>query len=89
MKVQLNKIVKASAGLFVVVGLVRKNVGGEKKLFNSAAIIREGVLLGFKDKTLVPAYDIFNEKRYFDEGKEQKVFVSFQSEYKVTCCYPI
>jgi len=75
---QLNRIVEASENIFVVVGLVRPN--NEKKgksLFNSAAIICNKELLGYKDKTLLPTYSVFDEGRYFAEGGEQKVF-----EYK-------
>lgn len=67
----LEKIVKASHALFVVVGLPRKNPRKEERpLCNSAAIIRDGKLLGFQDKWLLPTYDVFDERRYFEPGKE-------------------
>jgi len=71
-------IQKETEGLFVVVGLARKNpLEKEKALYNSAAILCDGKLLGYKDKTLLPTYDIFDERRYFEPGEGQKVF-----EYK-------
>ncbi len=69
MELCLERIIQASKGLFVVVGLARKNpskIG--KRFFNSAAIIENGVLLGFHDKWLLPTYDVFDEGRYFEPG---------------------
>lgn len=74
----LQKIVEKSQGLFVVVGLVRKTGKKEgKALYNSVAVISEGKILGYKDKTLLPDYDVFNELRYFEPDSSQKVW-----EYK-------
>src|SRR3990167_4540534 len=57
MEAKLEVIAKASKGLFVTVGLVRKNRGqGEKALLNSAAIIEDGEVIGFQDKWLLPTY---------------------------------
>lgn len=75
MEFQLSRIVEASSNLFILVGLSRKNSEfKEKPLFNSVAVIHNKKILGYKDKTLLPTYDIFDEKRYFESGKEQKVF---------------
>ncbi|MCA1614523.1 MAG: NAD(+) synthase, partial [Acidobacteria bacterium] len=59
----LGKIIEAGRGLTVVVGTVRPT-GAEqgRKLFNSAAVISDGKLLGFADKTLLPEYDVFDDK---------------------------
>ncbi|PIS01491.1 MAG: NAD+ synthase [Chlamydiae bacterium CG10_big_fil_rev_8_21_14_0_10_35_9] len=75
MQAKLQEIAKASDNIMVVVGLVRKNpTGMGKLLYNSAAVIIDTKIVGFKDKTLLPTYDVFNESRYFEEGEEQKVF---------------
>ncbi len=69
MESALQKIINASADLFVIVGLARKNpskIG--KPFFNSAAVIDNGALLGFYDKWLLPTYDVFDEARYFESG---------------------
>ncbi|MFT4552907.1 MAG: NAD+ synthase (glutamine-hydrolyzing) [Chlamydiales bacterium] len=71
MQQQLNHIVKASHNITAIVGCIRENPSTkEKQLFNSAAIIQNGELLGFQDKLLLPTYDIFDERRYFEPGKE-------------------
>lgn len=78
MERKVEEILHYTKGLFVVFGLVRNNPEKEGKfLFNTAAVCIDGKLAGYKDKTLLPTYDVFNESRYFEPGKEQKVF-----EYK-------
>jgi NAD+ synthase (glutamine-hydrolysing) len=70
----LETIVHDSSRLMIFVGLVRRNPGpGEKSLLNSAAVIHDGKLIGFYDKCLLPTYDVFDERRYFEPG--QRPFV--------------
>src|ERR671917_1329611 len=71
----LDKIIRASAGLTVVVGTVRPNETGRgRRLYNSAAVISDGKLVGFADKTLLPEYDVFDDPRYFEPAKERRLF---------------
>ena len=75
MQQHLEQIIKASKNIAVVVGLARRNLFvGEKSLFNSVAVIENGQLLGFQDKWLLPTYDVFNERRYFEPGQETKLW---------------
>jgi NAD+ synthase (glutamine-hydrolysing) len=75
MENQLDRVVRASTEIAVVVGLVRRNpTYEEKNLLNSAAIIDDGKLIGFYDKWLLPTYDVFNERRYFARGKHVQVW---------------
>ena len=65
----LDQIIGASADLIVILGLVRPNPHiAEKSLINSAAIIYDKKLVGFQDKQLLPTYDVFDERRYFEPG---------------------
>src|SRR5213593_3802765 len=71
----LDKIVAATEGLTAIVGTVRPNTEATgRKLFNSAALIRNRTLLGFADKTLLPEYDVFDDPRYFEPGRERHLF---------------
>jgi NAD+ synthase (glutamine-hydrolysing) len=71
----LQKIAPHTKGLMAVVGLVRRNLAqGEKRLLNSAAIIQDGKIIGFHDKALLPTYDVFDERRYFEPGTEFKAW---------------
>ncbi|WP_069130216.1 NAD+ synthase [Rhodohalobacter halophilus] len=41
-----------------------------RKVFNSALLAKDGVLLGTVHKTLLPTYDIFDDLRYFEPNDE-------------------
>lgn len=82
----LEKIIKGSSGLFVVVGFPRKNPTKGQPFFNSAAIIHNCKLLGFQDKTLLPNYDVFNEMRYFESAKERKIWNFKDKKIGVLIC---
>src|ERR1051325_1772186 len=70
----LEKIVPATKGLTAVVGTVRPTGSAQgRKLFNSAAVIRDGELLGFADKTLLPEYDVFDDPRYLSSAERRQV----------------
>jgi len=84
---QLDVIVKASTGISVVVGLPRNShEHAEKYLFNSAAIINDGRLLGFHDKILLPTYDVFDERRYFDPGTDVRCWQLHGKKVAVVIC---
>src|SRR6185436_9752379 len=83
----LDKIVAATAGLTAIVGTVRANdTGTGRRLFNSAAIIRNQKLLGFADKTLLPEYDVFDDPRYFEPGRERHLFPLQDCKLGVAVC---
>ncbi|MEN9654748.1 MAG: putative glutamine-dependent synthetase [Chlamydiota bacterium] len=83
----LKSVIPLTEGLLAVIGLPRKNPSrGEKPLFNSAAVIAHGTLLGFKDKTLLPTYDIFDERRYFEPGVEEPIWEYKGRKIAVTLC---
>ncbi|MBM3183800.1 MAG: NAD+ synthase [Chlamydiae bacterium] len=83
----LEKIKPATRGLFVCVGLPRKNPDGiEKPLHNSVAVFADGKLLGYKNKTLLPTYDVFDERRYFEPGKEEPIWEYKGLKIAVTIC---
>ena len=67
----LQKIVEASSGITVVVGFVDSN--GD--IYNAAAVIHDGKLVGTYHKIFLPNYGVFDENRYFRAGKECPVFV--------------
>src|SRR3982751_4601590 len=62
----LERIIPETKGMTAIVGTIRPNEDNDgRRLFNSAAIIRDGKLLGFADKTLLPETDVFDDPRYF------------------------
>jgi NAD+ synthase (glutamine-hydrolysing) len=83
----LQKIIDATAGLTAVVGTVRPNaLPTGKRLYNSAAIIRDKKLVGFADKTLLPEYDVFDDPRYFEPARERRLFNVNESKLGVAVC---
>ena len=83
----LEQIIRATEGLTAVVGTVRPtgNMGG-RRLFNSAAIIRDRKLIGFADKTLLPEYDVFDDPRYFEPAPTRQLFSLNGSQLGVAVC---
>lgn len=71
----LEKIIPATRGITAIVGTIRPNAETDgRRLFNSAAVISNGELLGFADKTLLPEYDVFDDPRYFEPSDARKMF---------------
>ncbi|MGI8811809.1 MAG: NAD+ synthase [Pyrinomonadaceae bacterium] len=63
----LEKIIPATAGITAIVGTIRANDANDgRRLFNCAAVIHNGTLLGYADKSLLPEYDVFDDPRYFE-----------------------
>ncbi|MBC8479332.1 MAG: NAD+ synthase, partial [FCB group bacterium] len=62
-------ITKTAKASVVILGTVRHE---GKKIYNSAAVLQNGKLLGFRDKSLLPTYDVFDEDRYFEPAESVK-----------------
>ncbi|NDE82679.1 MAG: NAD+ synthase, partial [Chlamydiia bacterium] len=62
---------------------------GEKPLLNSAAVIENGRLIGFQDKWLLPTYDVFDERRYFEPGTKTQIWEYKGVKYGITICEDI
>lgn len=87
---QLQTIINASKNIAVIVGTPRKNPDEtEKFLYNSAAIIYDGKLIGFRDKSLLPTYDVFDERRYFEPAKENNIWEFKGKRVAITICEDI
>jgi NAD+ synthase (glutamine-hydrolysing) len=83
----LNRIIEATAGLTAIVGTVRpSDQATGRKLYNSAAVIRDKTLLGFADKTLLPEYDVFDDPRYFEPARERRLFSLEEDNLGVAVC---
>jgi NAD+ synthase (glutamine-hydrolysing) len=83
----LKKIIEATEGLTAVVGTVRPTeAGAGRRLYNSAAVIRNRKLLGFADKTLLPEYDVFDDPRYFEPSRVRQLFAVGDARLGVAIC---
>ena len=83
----LTKIIEATDGITAIVGTVRpSDQPTGRKLFNSAAVIRNRKLLGFADKTLLPEYDVFDDPRYFEPARERRLFDLDDKKLGIAVC---
>ena len=66
------KIKLISPKIAVIIGFPEDNTKEGKPLFNSLALIQNGIIIATRQKTLLPTYDVFDEDRYFEPAKENK-----------------
>jgi len=71
----VEEISKECRGITAIVGSpVTNNNPNGKKLYNSALVLSEGKIVFSANKALLPTYDIFDEYRYFEPGKDFNIF---------------
>ena len=78
-KAELKKLLKATEGLdmLIFVGLPWERDG---KLYNVAAALWDGKLLGLTPKRHLPNYSEFYERRHFEPGNEIPVMVTWEDQ---------
>ena len=55
----------------LLIGTVtREKISGGQKLFNAAVLLQNGKILFTQKKSLLPVYDVFDERRYFEPAAE-------------------
>jgi NAD+ synthase (glutamine-hydrolysing) len=76
--------------LAVLVGTVEQNakahITGEKILFNSIALLEGSKVKQIFHKRLLPTYDVFDERRYFEPGLQANYFTLDDIHIGVTIC---
>ncbi|QKQ72321.1 NAD+ synthase [Nostoc sp. TCL240-02] len=76
--------------LAVLVGTVEPNpnahISGGKTLFNSMALLENGTVKQVFHKRLLPTYDVFDERRYFEPGLQANYFTLDNIDIGVTIC---
>lgn len=71
----LDAVIPVTTGITAIIGTIRRNEDADgRRLYNSAAVISNGRLLGFADKTLLPEYDVFDDPRYFEPSDHRRIF---------------
>jgi NAD+ synthase (glutamine-hydrolysing) len=70
----LQEIARRTDRIAAIVGFVDRNTRPEGKEFcNAAAFLSEGKILAVYHKMLLPTYDVFDEDRYFEPGRETRL----------------
>ncbi len=81
----VQRIAAQARGITVVVGFV----DAVYDIYNAAAILHDGAVAGIYHKVYLPNYGVFDERRYFQRGKEQPVFVISGVTVGVSICEDI
>ena len=67
----LNRLVDSIRGIGIICGFVEKNLSGKgNSLYNAAVLFEDGNIVHRAFKRLLPTYDVFDERRYFEPGTE-------------------
>jgi NAD+ synthase (glutamine-hydrolysing) len=85
---KLHEIVQASKqfpGLTAIVGYINR----DHDIYNAAAVIHEGKLVGVYHKHYLPNYGVFDENRYFQAGIKAPVFLLHGIHVGVNICEDI
>lgn len=85
----LEQILPAAKGIAAIVGVIRRNFDNDgRRIYNSAAVISDGELLGFADKTLLPEYDVFDDPRWFEpyHGRSRHLYEIADKKVGVVVC---
>ncbi len=73
--------------IVMVFGFVNQTEEGHR--YNSAAVMKDGQVLGVYNKQNLPNYSVFDEKRYFSEGHQHLVFEYLGHKFGVLICEDI
>ena len=83
----LEGLAKATGKTALVLGYVGRNKTGlGREATNSVAVLQNGRMLGARDKTLLPTYDVFDEDRYFEPATRNDVFELNGRKIGLTVC---
>ncbi len=85
-EIYLEKVKQLSNITPILLGFVLKNEGKGKPFFNVVGFFQNGRLEHIYKKRLLPNYDVFNEKRYFEEGNETFVLNLKGKKIGITVC---
>src|SRR4030043_282470 len=78
----IKRIAKATSSIAAVVGFVNK----DGDIFNSAALLHDGKMIDVYSKIYLPNYGVFDEERYFQEGKENFIFTIRSTPIGLSIC---
>ncbi|HTA26797.1 MAG TPA: nitrilase-related carbon-nitrogen hydrolase, partial [Bacteroidia bacterium] len=83
-------IAKECKGIAAIVGGPSSNPEKKgKAIFNTAFFLADGKVKTTIHKTLLPFYDVFDEYRYFEPAKENKILSYKGTKFAITICEDI
>jgi NAD+ synthase (glutamine-hydrolysing) len=84
-RASLNELLPHTQGLIAVVGFV----DADSDIYNAAAVLHDGQLVGTYHKTLLPNYAVFDEVRYFKAGRGFSLYELDGIAFGVSVCEDI
>lgn len=90
----LADILPHTEGITVVIGFVdgkpeELTPGDRQTIYNSAAVLKDGKVVGIIDKSLLPTYSVFDDDRYFSRSGRNGVIDLGELKLGVTICEDI
>lgn len=90
----IRQVAKLISGIKAIVGFVdidqtRMRPDGRLWRYNSAVLIENGTITGVRDKSLLPEYDIFSEKRYFATSRRRDPLIIDGKKIALQICEDI
>jgi len=85
-EIYIKKIAKKTPKILTLIGLAHRENGS---LYNSCAVIYNKKIYSYYHKKLLPNYAVFDEKRYFEEGKEHFIIKYADAFIGVNICEDI
>jgi NAD+ synthase (glutamine-hydrolysing) len=82
----VRKLARQITDITTIIGFVDRKGG---RLFNAAAVVKDGAVMGVYHKILLPNYGVFDEKRYFEPGSNPLVFRLGDLTFGVNICEDI
>ena len=88
-KAVMEEMAKEVGEVPLLVGYADTFEGVGKPFTNSVAILHQGRVVGRRDKTLLPNYDVFDERRYYQEAAENLIWELNGTKVGITICEDI
>lgn len=86
----LQQFARRCNGIRVILGIIEEHSGpAGYPIHNSAALIDNGRVVFSFQKRLLPTYDVFDERRYFEPGHTSRIFRLDDVNLAVTVCEDI
>ena len=83
----LQHVAQETRGIAVICGVATPaHAETGKRVMNSAALLRDGVVAAIQSKMLLPTYDVFDEMRNFAPAQKQELFQFCGKQMALTIC---
>jgi NAD+ synthase (glutamine-hydrolysing) len=80
---ELLSVIAQESPTSAVIGCIDSQDG---HLYNAAAVIQDNTIIGIQHKILLPNYDVFDERRYFNPGETQQLFMIHGHKIGIEIC---